>query len=206
MLPMPRKGLNREAVTAAAIRQIEENGIASFSMNGLARSLGIRTPSLYAHVPDLDALLTDVGRAAVGQMVECERAAIAGKQREQALFALAEAYQTFANGHRELYRLVMHIPKAHNPVLEQAAEEIAEPILTVLSGYGISGEQAIHWQRALRAMMHGFAAHEQCGAFSHSPVSREDSYHMAIQMMADSLQRTGEGGAASHDGIGTGTV
>jgi hypothetical protein len=48
---------------------IEDKGYAAFSMGELAKSLNVKTASLYNHVESLDALFTDVGLAAVSQMV-----------------------------------------------------------------------------------------------------------------------------------------
>lgn len=188
---MPRQGLNKEAVITAAIGLIEEKGISAFSMNELARSLKIKPASLYTHVESMASLLTDIGLVAVRKMVSNEKEAISGKQKDEALFALASAYRKYAKEHFELYLIVMNIPKENNPVLERAAEEITEPIMEVLAGYGITEEEQIHYQRLLRSVMHGFVAHEECGAFSHFPIDRDKSYEISIGVIAESLCRLG---------------
>lgn len=186
---IPRQGLNKDAVTAAAIRMIEEKGLSSFSLNELAKSLDIKPASLYSHIQSIDALLTDVGLLAVRQMVSYEKEAIKEKSGDEALFALASAYRKFAKEHYQLYLLVMNIPKGNNPVLVMAAEEIVEPIMTVLESYGIPREMQMHYQRALRSMMHGFVAHEEYGAFSHYPADRDKSFEISIGLIAQSLHQ-----------------
>ena len=55
---MPRAGLDTEAVVAAAAGLADDVGLERLTLAGLAAALGIRTPSLYAHVnglPDLRA-------------------------------------------------------------------------------------------------------------------------------------------------------
>lgn len=188
---MPRQGLNKEVVTAAAIRLIEEKGFSNFSLNELAKSLDIKPASLYSHIQNIDALFTDIGIIAVRQMVSSEKEAIEGKTGDEALFALASAYRKFAKEHYGLYSLVMNIPNGNNPVLELAAEEITEPILKVLESYNISKEMQMHYQRSLRSMMHGFVAHEEYGAFSHFPIDRNKSYEISIGIIAESLRRLG---------------
>lgn len=189
---MPRRGLNRDSVVEASIRLIEEKGYAAFSMGELAKSLNVRTASLYNHVESLDALFTEVGLAAVSQMVASETRAIEGKEKDEALFAIAAAYRAFAKEHNQLYRVIMSLQKSKNEVLERAAGQITEPILQVLSGYGLSRAEQMHWQRILRSMMHGFAAHEEAGVFSHCPLDKDESYRMAIQCIADGLHNAGE--------------
>jgi hypothetical protein len=185
---MPRQGLNRDSIVEASVRLIEEKGYAAFSMGELAKSLNVKTASLYNHVESLDALFTEVGLAAVSQMVARETQAIEGKEKNDALFAIAAAYRAFAKDHNELYRVIMSLQKSKNEVLERAAGQITEPILQVLSGYGLSRVEQIHWQRILRSMMHGFVAHEEAGGFSHFPADKNESYQMAIQCVADGLQ------------------
>ncbi len=189
---MPRQGLNRDSVTEASVRLIEEKGYTAFSMAKLAKSLNVKTASLYNHVESLDALFTEVGLAAVSKMVASETQAIAGKEKNDALFAIAAAYRAFAKDHNELYRVIMSLQKSKNEVLERAAAQITEPILQVLSGYGLSRIEQMHWQRILRSMMHGFAAHEEAGGFSHFSLDKNESYRMAIQCIADGLQNAGK--------------
>lgn len=53
------------------------------------------------------------------------------------MFAIA-ACRAFAREHNQLYRVIMSLQKSKNEVLERAAGQIAEPILQLLSGYGLS--------------------------------------------------------------------
>lgn len=190
---MARKGLNKEAVVLAAVHLIEEKGYASFSMRELAMMLGVKTASLYNHVESMDELFVEVGLTAVSMMIAYENESISGKNQNDALFALADAYRRFAKEHYELYKIIMSLQKTQNAVLEQAAGRITEPIMRVLSGYDMDERLKMHWQRILRSMMHGFVAHEQSGGFSHFPIDKDESYHLAIQVIADSIEKAGKG-------------
>lgn len=190
---MPRQGLNQKNVVEASVQLIEEKGYSAFSMGELAKRLNVKTASLYNHVESLDALFTEVGLSAVSQMVASETQAIQGKEKNDALFAIAAAYRTFAKDHNELYRVIMSLQKSKNKILERAAGQITEPILQVLSSYGLGRTEQMHWQRILRSMMHGFVAHEEAGGFSHFPIDKNESYQMAIQCIADGIQNAGKG-------------
>ena len=188
---VPKQGLSKESVVQAAIRLIEEKGIDQFSMAKLAQRLNLKTASLYNHIDSLNQLLECVGEDAVRRIVVQETLAIAGKKCDDALFALAEAYRTFVREHYELYRVIMAFPKLDDPTLEQEAGKIISPIFEVLSGYGLTEEQRYHWQRVLRAVMGGFAFHEQSGGFSQLPVDQDESFRIAIQCVADGLRKAG---------------
>lgn len=188
---MPKQGLTKESVVQAANQLIEESGMVRFSMAKLAQRLHIKTASLYNHVESLEKLLEYVGEGAVSQLVGLENQAIAGKAQDAALFALAEAYRTFAREHSELYRVIMSFPKWENPTLEQEAGKIVAPFLQVLSSYGLTKTQQYHWQRVLRAVMSGFAFHEQAGGFAHFPVNQDVSFRIAMQCVANGLHEAG---------------
>ena len=188
---MAKQGLNKERVVQAAVSLIEEKGFSQFSMGKLAQHLHVKTASLYNHVESLRQLLECVGEEAGRQLVSMEEQAVSGKHGEAALFALAGAYRAFAREHSELYRLIMTFPQWDSPILDREAGEILSPILRILSDYGLSETQKIHWQRVLRAVMSGFAFHEQSGGFSRVSADQEESFDIAIGCVADGLRRAG---------------
>lgn len=184
---MARKGLTRETIAHAALVLIEEKGLKEFSLRTLASSLEVQVSPLYNHVSGQNELLTEVGIRAVSMLTELEENAIAGKARDEALFALADAYRLFAGKHPELYRIIMGVHILHLSVLETEIKKVVTPILTVLSGYGLSEEKQMHYQRILRSVMHGFYAHESTGGFTYTEIDRETSYRLAIRCVADAL-------------------
>lgn len=191
---MPRKGLCQADVVRAAISLIEEDGLSQFSMGGLAKRLDIKTASLYNHVESLEQLRELVGREAVSLLAQAETCAADGKQGDQALFALAEAYRSFAREHCQLYQVIMAFPQWESPALEREAGKTVAPILRVLASYGLTERQQFHWQRVLRSVMAGFAFHEHAGGFSHFPAEKNESYRIAIQCIAEGLRRAGGAG------------
>lgn len=184
---MAKKGLTKDIIVNVALVLIEQEGLSAFSLRSLAASLKIQVSSLYNHIQGQTELLAEVGLRAVDMLTEMEEAAIADRQRDEALYALADAYRLFAREHTELYRIIMGVHTIAIPILESAAEKIAKPILRVISDYGIKGDEQIHYQRMLRSVMHGFFAHEDSGGFSVSAVSKNDSYHFSIGCIAAML-------------------
>ena len=176
---MPRAGLSREAVEKAAVDFVEANGPEALTMGALAKELGVRTASLYNHVESFTAL------------VAAEERSIDGKRGRGALFALAEAYRSFARERKGLHMVIMRLPGLHNAELSSEAGEIIRPIRRVLESYGLDDTEQYHWQRILRALVSGFAAHESAGAFSHFPADVDESYALAIQCIDDALRRIG---------------
>ena len=186
---MAKKGLSRDLIIDTALRLVEERGPLGLSMRELAEALDVKAASLYNHISGMDDLMGQVGLRATEMRTRAQLEAIAGKTRAEALFALADTYHAFAMAHESLDKVIMGLQRNLSPVLPQAGELTMKPILQVLDGYALSDDAKIHWQRVLRATMHGFCVHEHIGGFSHSPLPVSDSYHMAIRCIAEGLEK-----------------
>ena len=184
---MAKKGLNREMIIDTALRLVEERGPMGLSMRELAVALDVKAASLYNHISGMDELMGQVGLRATQMRTDAQLEAIQGKTRADALLALADAYHAFAMAHENLDRVIMGLQRNLSPVLPQAGELVLKPILQVLDSYDLSRDAKIHWQRVLRATMHGFCVHQHIGGFSHSDLPVRDSYHLAIQAIHDGM-------------------
>lgn len=184
---MVRKGLSKEAVVAAAVKLIEENGYENFSMRSLADRLGVKTASLYNHISGAEELYTETGLFALRLYRRLLLESAESAQGDEAVYALADAYRRFARGHRELYKVIMRIPKVPDAVLGEAAAQIIDPVVAALSGFGIDKPDIMHWQRILRSIMHGFVSQEAAGYFSHFDIDADESYRAAVRCFLDGL-------------------
>lgn len=64
----PKQALiTREAATKAALAVIDADGLGNFSLNSVARSIGVKAPSLYYHFQDKAELLAEVARALLSE-------------------------------------------------------------------------------------------------------------------------------------------
>lgn len=187
---MPRQGLNKENVIDAAIKLIEEKGYSNFSINELAKSLDVRPASLYNHIVNVDEIFSETAARANSMMIDTEEKAIAGKARDEAIFAIADAYRAFAKAHYELYKVVFNLQNSSSDFMrkEEVGRTIA-PIMDALSGYDLDENSKRHWQRALRSVMHGFVAHEEAGGFANSATARDESYRIAVGCVIDGIKK-----------------
>lgn len=185
---MAQKGINREIILNQAVALIEQKGEPALSMRELAEALGIKTPSLYHHVASMEELWIDISRYASERLRQAQLAAIQGKERDEALCALAWAYRGFAREHTGLYQVIILLPSLPEEARGQLAEMVAEPIFQALTKYELTPEQAIHWQRVLRGIIHGFLSQEKAGFFQRAALSVEESYQLAIRCVLHGLR------------------
>jgi AcrR family transcriptional regulator len=159
---MPRAGLDADGVVAAAASLADAEGLERLTLARLADRLGIRAPSLYAHVdglPDLRRRLADRG---AGELAAALRAAAAGRAGGDALAAVADAYRAYALDHPGSYAALQLAPEVAG---SEAARDVVDVVVAVLRGYGLEGEDAIHAVRVIRSALHGFVMLETGAGF-----------------------------------------
>ena len=178
---MSRQGLTRSEVVGAAIRLIESEGLHNFSLRELAKRLHIKPASLYNHIKSADEIYTEVGYYSISELKKAQLAAIAGKERAEAVESLANAYYRFGKDRPEIYKVILSLPVVKNDAIHLAGFDIVEPIMTAMGGYRLTEGQKMHLQRVFRSIMHGFISQEEAGCFRQYPVDVADSYRMAVR-------------------------
>ena len=184
---MPRAGLDAAAVVDAAGQLADSEGLDRLTLARLADRLGVRPPSLYAHVDGLDDLRGRVGARAAAQMTAEVSAAAAGRAGHDALQAVADAYRRFAHAHPGMYAAMQRAPEDPESEAATAAGRLLEVFAAVLRGYGLEGDDAIHAIRLVRSALHGFVTLEQDEGFR-MPVSLEETYRRLITMVEAGLR------------------
>jgi AcrR family transcriptional regulator len=162
---MPRVGLDTEAVVDAAEQLADADGLGALTLAGLARCLGVRPPSLYAHVDSLEDLRRRLAVRGVRRLTATLQSAAAGRARGEALHAVAEAYRAFAHAHPGLYAALQRAPDPHDTEAVIAAAEAVDVFRAILRGYGLEEDDAIHATRLIRASLHGFVSLEADAGF-----------------------------------------
>ena len=178
---MPRAGLDSEAVVSAAAELADQAGLDGVTLAGLAARLGIRPPSLYAHVDGLADLRARLGARGARELAAAVQAAAAGRAGRDALAAVASTYRDYARAHPGTYAAMQRAPDQPGD-LAAAGRELIDVLLAVLGGYRLRGDDAIHAVRGIRAALHGFVSLEREGGFG-LPLSLDQSYDRLIEVL-----------------------
>ena len=176
---MARAGLAPEAVVSAAAAIADAEGLDAVTLARLAKALNVRTPSLYSHVGGLDDVRRRLAARGARELADALQEAAAGRAGRDALHAVAVAYRAYARAHPGRYHALQ---RAGDVAGEPAAQRTVRVLGAVLAGYGISGDDAIHATRAVRAALHGFAALEAQGGFG-MPQSVEESFERLVDVL-----------------------
>lgn len=197
---MPKRGLTKESVLDAAEELVRLHGADHLTTGTLAAKLGIKPASLYNHIDSTDALKALLAMRAIRTLAEVLSAAVENHHREEAVYALADAYRAFVQKSPGLYHLILMIPMSGDDTLTAALPAAIRPFLTLLDGFTLTEEEKNHWQRVLRTVMHGFSTQELWGYFSHSNTDRDETYRLAVRTVlagilnAEQNNRNSQGG------------
>ncbi len=166
---MPRAGLSRDDVVAAAAELIDEIGYHELTMGLLAQRLGVRAPSLYKHVDGLADLQHRVAALAMTELGDAVRDAMQGRAGRDALTALLTATRAYVTAHPGRYTATVgaEFTGPADPLLAASARVI-DSIAAVLRGYGVGEAEMVHAIRTIRCTLHGFAALQASNGFQWS--------------------------------------
>jgi AcrR family transcriptional regulator len=166
---VPRAGLSRDAVVAAALDLVDAGGAAGFDRLTLARvaeRTGVAVPSLYKHVNGLDDLRRGVALGAVRALHDVITREAVGRAGPEALRAVARGIRSFASEHPGWYAAVQVTPAlGADDRLTEAASSTVEAIAAVLRGFDLPEARTVDAVRLVRSAVHGFVVLEQGGGF-----------------------------------------
>ena len=104
MAQVAREPLNRRRILEAAVRVVDEEGLAALSMRRLGQALGVEAMSLYHHVPNKHALLAGIVETILSELAVPP--AHAGDWAERAR-EVARAYRHLAHAHPNAFPLMV---------------------------------------------------------------------------------------------------
>lgn len=105
----PKQPLTRALVVATGRAAIELDGVEKLSLRGVARTLGVTAPALYAYVADRDDLIAAVATEYFDELADRFEQVDADDPIE-AVRALSRAYVEHALAAPELFRLLFRYP------------------------------------------------------------------------------------------------
>jgi AcrR family transcriptional regulator len=181
--------LDRVVVVAAAAALADEVGLAGLTLAALAERLGVRSPSLFNHVPGgLPGLRRELALLGLRELAARLGRAAVGKAGGDAVRAVADAYRGFGRERPGLYAATLRAADGTDEEVRRAGSDLVALALATLSAYDLPEEEALHAVRALRAIVHGFVALEAAGGFG-LPLDLDESFRRLVDAFVRDLER-----------------
>ncbi|MEV7010916.1 TetR/AcrR family transcriptional regulator [Streptosporangium sp. NPDC051022] len=174
---MARAGLTADRVTLAGAELADEVGLDRVTMSAVARRLGVKDASLYAHVRNLEDLRGRIALLAADEKTIRIAEATAGRAGKDALVAFANAWRKYAHDHPGRYTATQIPMKIDPELLAQASgpRRAVELTYSMLRAYALDEPDLTDAVRLMRSTLHGFTNLEAAGGFAHARPA-EDSW------------------------------
>ncbi|WP_026341215.1 TetR/AcrR family transcriptional regulator [Actinomadura atramentaria] len=181
---MVRAGLTADRVTLAGAELADEVGLDHVTMSAVARRLGVKDASLYAHVRGLEDLRGRIALMAADEKTIRIAEATAGRSGKDALAAFADAWRAYAHAHPGRYTATQ-VPTRIDPELAARAagpRRAVELTYSMLRAYALAEPDLTDAVRLVRSTLHGFVSLEAAGGFAHARPA-EDSWSRCIDAL-----------------------
>ncbi len=133
-----RAPLDRQRILRAALRLIDEHGLAELSMRRLGAELGVQAMSLYRHLPNKQAVVEGVRDLIFEELAALRPAETPSGRWDDGLRALAGAFRETCRRHPHVLSLfATDVDRAY-----AAAAPFQEPALEMLVAAGFSHDDA----------------------------------------------------------------
>ena len=181
--------LSRDAIVNAALTFLDRDGWDALTINALATQLGTKGPSLYNHVDSLEDLRRTVRMRVVGDIIDMLNTVGQGRTRDDAVIAMASSYRSYAHHHPGRYSAFTRMTLGgDDPEFTDATRAAAVPFISVMSSYGLDGEDAFHAALEFWSALHGFVLLEMTGVMN-AIVDTDTVFSDMVMRLASGMQR-----------------
>jgi len=157
------KRLDRDIVLSTAEALVDRDGWRALTMTALASELGVKVPSLYNHVPNLEALRGQLQNRTLREIGILLNRKAMGRAGELAMRALAAEFRRYAQEHPGRYDLAMQAP-VDLEGFAAASVDAGAALHAVIRSYGID-DSTLELQLSAFAALHGVLVLEHAGWF-----------------------------------------
>lgn len=189
-----KAGLSPDDVYDVAAELANDEGLDAVTLAAVAEALGIRSPSLYAHVAGVDGLKRALALRAAGELEDLLRDATGQTTGVDALRKILHAYRGFGRDRPGMYDALQRaVRPGTDKEVDEAVGWLLEPVEAALTQAGKSPAERVHLTRVLRAAVHGFVTLEQTGAFAEPRQDVEESFNLLVELVLASVREPRSG-------------
>jgi AcrR family transcriptional regulator len=184
----------RNALEAAALELIAENGPRGFTLAEACRRAGVSVAAPYKHFADRDALLAALAERGYDEQRRRYGAALGSTvDPVEQMARFAAAYVRFAVEERGLFEATFSagLDKSRYPALAEAGQRLLLVLHDAAARLRPDPKQALGLVHAVAAGAHGFAAFVIEGIYTSAREAEEQASNMARLIAAD-RPRSGE--------------
>lgn len=184
-----RQRVTRDLIVETAEDLVDLGGWTQLTMTALATKLGVRGPSLYSHVENVETLLADVQVRALGALAARLQRAAMGKVAASCMRVLSDELRAYATEHPGLYELAMS-EAIDGDRMQAAGEPAAAALSAAIESFGIA-DPPLETLFTCFATLHGVIALDRTRLFR-GVAEIGDLYAQATDLVILWLETQGE--------------
>lgn len=186
-MTITRQRLNRLIVIERAAEIADAEGIDAVTLSRIANDAGVKQPALYKHVTGIEELWTQLSLRARDMLATQLTNAVQGREREEAVIAIAHAWRSFVQEHPGLYSATDRVPSIGDAEIEASLRQVVAALATSLNGYALTDSQRAHCARSLRSALHGFCVLEKDNGHP-EPYALDLSLEQLVQLFCKGIE------------------
>jgi len=179
---LPRAGLDKRSVVAAAAELANEIGYDNISLKTLAERLGVRSPSLYNHISGLDELKHELmlyGWHCIGSEII---KAVSGLTGYDAIREMCRAFYRFALNNKGVFNAMLWYNQYTDENTLEATKLLFSMMYGLFTQINIPRWKAEHIIRTFRSFLEGFSLLVNNDSFGHS-ASIDESFEISLDIL-----------------------
>ncbi|MBC1754428.1 TetR/AcrR family transcriptional regulator [Listeria seeligeri] len=157
--------MTKKLVKEAALAIFAEKGYDGTALSEIAKAVGIKTPSLYAHFPSKEALFLEVYQDSIhAELHELQQVSqnesLAGEEKLQKLFFTATDFSSNPDEKKFFQRAVFYPPKSLFIELKEATrtyEQLTNDILRETLEAIVTEASLLRWMHVFYALLDGLS-------------------------------------------------
>jgi AcrR family transcriptional regulator len=168
-------------VLRTAAEMVDDGGWRALTMTALAAQLGVRGPTLYSHVENLEGLLSQVQTGALRDLgSELQRAAM-GRSGPDGIRSLGAVLRDFALRHPGRYELAMTEP-IDQPAMVDAGLNAGGALTAMIRSFGV---EMVEYELMFLCLstLHGVLVLDRAGLFRGVRLDLDETYASAVELV-----------------------
>ncbi|MBC1386401.1 TetR/AcrR family transcriptional regulator [Listeria innocua] len=157
--------MTKKLIKEVALTLFAEKGYDGTALSEIAKAVGIKTPSLYAHFPSKEALFMEVYQDSIHTELSelskvADEKALVGEEKLRTIFFVATDFSRSPDEKKFFQRAVFYPPKSLFEELKEETrtyEQLTNDILRKTLEPAISGDALIRWMHVFYALLDGLS-------------------------------------------------
>lgn len=184
---MAKAGLDIRQIVEKSAEIANTEGIDSITLKRIAAEMGVKTPSLYNYIQNLEDLRRQIMLYGWKQLEENLLFAVVGFSGYDAIRVMCNTFYSYATENPGVFNAMLWYNKFQDEQTRDATARLFAIVFQIMRPLNLSDVQINHLIRTFRALLEGFALLVNNNAFG-NPISIRESFDLSVEVLLRGVQ------------------